>query len=419
MTVDLEPFVTEWHLPRVLTAPIIEGWVASLPPSTKKVVVRLGQWQRTGPFADARLQGALCLLHRKNIETAAKVPPRTFSGPRADMAFGDHDPLQETLLTETERKLAGSIAGLTIGQLCTFDAEHSHICPRQMAKLLERRYIFGRGDQAALVVPTEAYATGRSGKPAVEREAFFNNRLHDLLPSLGIAARKTRLGTVHWFNHLKSFAFEASENTWDHGRLDFDAHPIRSLRFVRFRRIDIGIGGFDTKDAAPGFEQSFRNYIESLNAAKDLPFVWNRDGGRLIEVTVADGGVGIAARMAGTLDVFEGPLETEAQYLLRALLPGGSTKTASAPGRGQGFRKMLRACFHLSGLTIVRTGRLRALKTYRQIDGSNENADFAHAESGIYVPEVNRSSLPLLAGTSVSLIFPIAPVSGPRAATRR
>ena len=151
----------------------------------------------------------------------------------------------------------------------------------------------------------------------------------------------------------------------------------------------------------------FRRYIDSLNAAHDLPIVWDREGGRLIEVTIGDGGVGIAARMAGGLDVFEGPLRREAEYFARALLPGGSTKSASAPGRGQGFRKMLRACFKLSGFIVVRTGRLRALRTYRRIDGSNEPVDFDSTESDAYVPDINCSPLPLLAGTSVSLVFPI------------
>ena len=123
--------------------------------------------------------------------------------------------------------------------------------------------------------------------------------------------------------------------------------------------------------------------------------------------------------MAGGFAVFDRPLEEEAQYLLDALLPGGSTKGASAPGRGQGFRKMLRACLDLSGLIIVRTGRLRALKTYRRIDGSNESIDFVNATSDTYVPEINESALPLLAGTSVSLIFPIVRLRGSRTTRRR
>lgn len=419
MLADRNDWVTDWHFPRVLTAPVIDDWVASLPPSTKKVNLRLGQWQRTGPFADARLQGALCLLHRKNIVTAAVVPPGTFAGDRADVAFSEHDPLRPTRLTETERKLAGSLAGLIIGQLCTLDAKHRHITSRQAELLVGQRYLFGRGDHAALVVPADAAPTGQPRKPAVVREAFFNNRLYDLLPPLGIGARKTRLGSVHWFHQLRSFAFEASENTWDHGRLDFANRPIRALRFVRFRRIDIGREGFDIEDAAPGFAQPFRRYLESLNAAKDLPFVWDREGGRLIEVTIADGGVGIAGRMAGNLEVFNEPLARETEFFLRALLPGGSTKSASAPGRGQGFRKMLRACFQLSGFIVVRTGRLRALRTYRRADGSNESVDFDSTRSNTYVPDVNRAPLPLLGGTSVSLIFPIEPVRARRATQQR
>ena len=81
-----------------------------------------------------------------------------------------------------------------------------------------------------------------------------------------------------WFDELKTFAFEATENTWDHGRLDFETRPIRSIRFVRLRRIDIGNKGFDIQKVAPGFEEAFGQYLESLTAARDLPSRWSRDG---------------------------------------------------------------------------------------------------------------------------------------------
>ena len=368
----------------------------------------MGSWQRTGPFADARLQSALCLLHRKNIETIAIVPPVTLKGNRAGAAFADPDPLQPTCqLTPTELKLAGSVAGLAIGQLCSFDEEHNHIPELQRETLTRRRYLFGWGDELALVAPTETKPTGFPRKSALVREATFNNRLEDLLQPLGVSIKKAHPATVHWFNELKTFAFEASENTWDHGRLDFDTRPIRSIRFVRLRRIDIGDGGFDIKEVAPGFEESFRDYLDSLAAAQDLPNRWGREGGRLIEVTVADGGVGIAAKMAGGFDVFEESLEVETKYLLDALLPDGTTKSPSEAGRGQGLGKMLQACSRLSGLTIVRTGRLRAWRTYRRPDGSQETVDFKDTSSDAYIPNVNHTALPLMAGTSVSLIFPI------------
>ena len=415
MTGSSENWTTEWRLPRVLTAPTIEDWVAALPVTTKRVVVRLGSWQRTGPFADARLQGALCILHRKGIKTITIVPPVTLKGNRAADAFVDPDPLQPGIsLTPTELKLAGSVAGLSIGQLCSFDEDHNHIPELQRQTLTRRRYLFGWGDELALVAPTEANPTGFPRQAALVREAAFNNRLEDLLQPLGVSIKGVRTGTVHWFNELKTFAFEASENTWDHGRLDFDTRPIRSIRFVRLRRIDIGGRGFDITEVAPGFEESFGDYLNSLAAAHDLPSRWDREGGRLVEVTVADGGVGIAAKMAGGFDVFEGSLEDETRYLLDALLPDGTSKSPSEPGRGQGLGKMLQACSRLSGLTIVRTGRLRVSRTYRRPDGSNEVVDFKDTSSDAYIPDVSGTTLPLLAGTSVSLIFPIDRSGGAR-----
>ena len=410
---------TEWKLPPVLTAPVIEDWAASLSANTKRVAVRLGSWRQTGPFADARLQGALCLLHRRNIETIAIVPPVTLQGDRAPRAFADPNPLRPRgALTPTELNLTNSVAGLAIGQLCDFDRAHGNIATLQRQTVTRRRHLFGWGDEAALVVPTDGKPTGVPRKPLFVRQAIFNNRLEDLLQPLAISARHARTAIVQWFPQLRTFAFEASENTWDHGRLDFNSRPIRSIRFVRLRRIDIGRWGFDVKKIAPGFEEPFRNYIDSLAAAQDLPNRWHPDGGRLIEVTVADGGVGIAAKMAAGFDVFQGPIEVETRHLLGALNLDGTTKGSGQHGRGQGFRKMLQACFRVSGLIIVRTGRLRVSRTYKRPDGSNEVVDFGEPSSDAYIPRIDRSALPLLAGTSISLIFPIEGVRDTGPSTR-
>ena len=408
MTVHSTNTTTEWPFERVLTAPKVEQWVATLPPDTTRVVIRLGAWQRSGPFADARLQSALCLLHRRGIETAAIVPPVTLTGDRAEVAFADPDPSKTMpYLTPTERKLAGSLAGLSIGQLCRFDREHDHISALQRQTLLRRRYLFGWGDEIALAVPTEARETGVPRQTPLVRQAIFNSRLQDLLRPVGVTITSASSTTLRWFNELKTFAFEAIENTWDHGRLNFSMRPIRSLRFVRLRRIDIGERGFDFADVAPEFEESFAQYLTALRAAGSFPTKGNQETARFVEVTIADGGVGVAARMAGSLDVFLRSPEEEARRLLDALLPEGTTKSPSEPGRGQGFRKMLMACYHLSGMTIVRTGRLKAIKTYLRQNGSKENPDFGHQSSSAYEPDISETLHPLLAGTSISLIFPV------------
>ena len=212
MTVNRDNFATEWRLPRVLTAPIIEDWIASLPKTTRRVAVRLGSWQRTGPFADARLQGALCLLHRRNIETIAIVPPLTFRGDRENIAFADPHPLRpKGPLTPTELNLTNSVAGLAIGQLCDFDDKHGQIPARQRETLTRRRYLFGWGDEVALAVPTEIPATGHQRKPALEREASFNNRLEDLLAPLGVLKRNAPQVNIQWFHQLKTFALKPAK----------------------------------------------------------------------------------------------------------------------------------------------------------------------------------------------------------------
>ena len=395
----------EWKLPQFLESSAIEDWIGQLPSTTKTVVVRLGSWKHIGPFADARLQGALCLLHRNGVKTIASVPPVTLTGDRGKAAFAEREALQHARsLTPTERRLAGSIAGLSIGQLCTFEEKHKSIPELQKEALKRRHYLFGWGSELALAVPVEEKPTGFPRKAAPIRASIFNNRLRDLLDPFGISPAQA---SPYWFNDLKAFAFEASENTWEHGRLDFKSRPIRSIRFVRVRRIDVGKSGFDFTKVAPDHKDRFGDYLKALSAAKDLASIWTPSGGRLVEVTIADGGVGIAAKMAGSFSVFEGSLETEKKHLLDALLPGKTTKNPSEPGRGQGFRKMLQSCFRRSGFMQVRTGRLSFSRTYRNLDGSNESADFNNPDSLSYIPKMHQMEHPVIAGTSVSLMFPI------------
>ena len=398
-----------WTLPRVLTAPDIEKWIDGIPSGTERVTLRLGQWERIGPFADARLQGALCLLHRRNIETKVYVPPRTFADQHAYAAFADLDPTQSIgWLSPTERRLAGNVAGMVIGQLCKFDTAHQDIPTRQREALVERHYLYGSGYESALIVPPDPKRTTDPRKSAAQRVAFFNSRLKDLLKPLGVKSGNDP-AVSSWFTQLKTFAYEATENTWDHGRLDFTNKTIRALRFIRFRRIDLGTKGFDIAKLAPGFEDCFKVYLDALTAAPDLGYKWGPDGGRLAEITIADGGVGIAARMAGNFDIYKGSLEVEQENVRNALLPNRTSKSWISPAAGQGFRKMLRACSWMSGLVIIRTGRLKCSRTYMRTDGSREKHNFSMAPPSAYEPQINSTPLPLLAGTSVSLIFPVRP----------
>ena len=397
-----------WHVPTYLTSSAIDEWVESLSPTTQSVTVRLGRWKTTGPFADARLQSALCLLHRRNIETKADVPPITLTGKRANDAFEPPDiRLGVEPLTPTERNLACSVAGLTVGQLCQFDRAHIHIPVHQRTWLTRRKHVFGWGDEFALVVPTGVGLVEVPKKPANSRESEFHNRLLTLLESVGLCTRDHKTTVDRIFGSLKTFSFEAVENTGDHGRLDFDNNPIRSIRFAKLRRIGPGAHGFDSHSQTTECETPYQTYLRSLLEAKDLSPRWTLRSGRLLELTVADGGVGMAARMARGFHVFEAPFEKEIAYVLQALLPNATTKSHSQAGRGQGLSKMLQACYNLSGLLILRTGRLRASRTFRKIDGSKEVVDFKDEKSSAYSLNVEKSPLSLVAGTSISLVFPV------------
>lgn len=404
----------DWTLPRVLTAQDVEKWVDNIPSGTEYVTLNLGECERVCPFAEARLQGALCLLHRRNIETRVYVPPHRFVDQHAYAAFADLGPAQPTSsLSPTERGLAGKVAGMVIGQLCKFDAAYQDIPTRQREELVERSYLYGSGSESVLFAPPDPRRTEDPRKSAAHRVAFFSNRLDDLLKPLGVNSGED-LAASSWLTQLKAFAFDALENTWDHGRLDLAGKTIRGLRFIRFRCVDLGKNGIEVAQVVPGFEACFEAYLEALAVAPDLGFRWNTDGGRLAEITITDGGVGIAARMAGNFDVFEGSLEVEQANVRNALLPNGTSKSYISPGAGQGFRKMFRACSRLSGLVIIRTGRLICSRTYRRTDGSIEEYNFSKAPPSAYEPKINSTALPLLAGTSVSLIFPVRPLGHAR-----
>lgn len=397
----------EWKLPKLLSASDVERWIAAVPPNCTSVSVTLGAWKHTEHFADARLQGALCVLHRNGIRTSVNVPHHTLLGQCAFDALEDPNYLDTIgYMTPTECKLTGTLAGLVIGQLCEFDDSHENIPILQRNALKRRHYLFGNGAELAIAEPTDAVPNGVPRKSIIDREATFHRRLIALLGPLGITDEHSPWESA-WFAHLKSFAFEATENSWDHGRLDFEMNPIRSICFVRLRRIDVGDKGDDAEKIAPGFEESFKHYIKCLNTAEDLADRWSPAGGPLAEITIADGGVGIPARMAGGLEVYQDTLEAESQCLVDALVPSATTKSPSEVGRGHGFRKMLRACSYLSGLLIVRTGRLKISRTFRKLDGKPESVDFNEADSSAYLPIIGDVEFPLIAGTSISLIFPI------------
>jgi hypothetical protein len=410
--------VEEWRPGKLLTIETVERWLTELPSDTRQVVLRLGQWSRTGPFADSWLQGALCLLHRQGIHTAAVVPPLTLAGDRAAYVFGERDALihADRSMTPTESTLASTVSGLVVGQLCAFDTDHGHIAEQQRDALRRRSQVYGLGQEKALVFMTEQRPSAVSLPTFRDRETDFDGQLRQLVRGLNARHAEPRHGHRYrgagWLGHLKDFAFEATENSYDHGRLDLDRRPIPSLQFVKLRRVIVGRNGFDPATLAPALGSALSEYLRRLAQHDERAGQpWQVSTVHLLELTVADGGIGVAACMAGDLGVYEQDLADEASYVMAALRPYGTSKPAGQVGRGQGFGKMLRACHRLRGLAMVRTGRLCLTRTYLDPTGSLMGGDFVDQDGDDYRPEINGSPLPLLAGTSVSLLFPDRPVA--------
>jgi hypothetical protein len=172
---------------------------------------------------------------------------------------------------------------------------------------------------------------------------------------------------------------ELVQNTRDHALAKLDGGAIGGARFLTVRRINANTHDADWYEGA---DPAFVHYLRDLND----------DSADLVELTVADSGIGVAARLAGRMDVYEGPIEDEKEHLARAFRSGVSSKPKSMSGRGEGFPNVLRAVKALGGMLAIRTGRLLKYKHFA-----------SEATHNLPATIVERS---LVRGTTVSILVP-------------
>jgi hypothetical protein len=189
-------------------------------------------------------------------------------------------------------------------------------------------------------------------------------------------------------NAISEFAFEALQNTRDHGTRDLKDEPIHGVRFLSLRRLNLLQEGV-TQEQTP-----VARYLEELRAELAPA---HRQLDQLIEVTVADSGVGIPARMAHSMAVYEGELSEERTFLLRALDKSGTSKPASVAGAGLGLFRIMQATQQAKGLIVFRSGRLHMYRHYL-----GQWRDWPSLE----LREWSESEPRLIGGTSVSLLIP-------------
>jgi hypothetical protein len=400
-----------WTLPRRLAVQDVDDWLSRARSSSSPLRLRIGASGCQGhPGAAAHLQGALCLVARSGRVPELTVPPLTFASGRvvAPFAAPGEEPEGAPSPTPTERALSNGVLGLVLGQVCRpalGDAAAARVAAAQQDALKERRGVFGHGRGRALCSLSDGDNRTRLGLAPVDRHRMLEQRVGELLTSPAWQPNSRR---DRWFEQLVSFALEATENTFDHARLDFEGRPIRQVRFVSADRVHLGTaaGATPVDVAAPDPESALRRYAELAVKQFGHHSASGRVGLRLVTLTVADGGVGVAARMTGGLNVYEQDPDFEFKFLQEALLPEGTTKPSGEAGRGQGLKKMLRAAYRLDGLFEMRSGRFSISRTYLGKDGSRADATFAHRDSAAFDVHRGARQVPLVAGTSVSLTFP-------------
>jgi hypothetical protein len=200
--------------------------------------------------------------------------------------------------------------------------------------------------------------------------------------------------------HLIRFAFEALQNTRDHARLDITGKPIEGIRFILVRRLGQLDGMLSTGSTRSTQPRAVCEYVAALKQelTQDPDLATAATGQpELLEVTIADSGIGIPAAMYGSAEIYNLPLEQERGLLQAAVKPTGTSKKSSVPGAGLGLYKVMRAAEGIRGMVVFRTGRLCMYRHYLAGNPPWPDLDLEHWGD----EPCSRTE-----GTSVSLIFP-------------
>lgn len=401
-----------WVVPPRLTRDAVESWLEALPAGLRDVTFHLGHEGCTsGPLGSETLQSAICQLQRSGVATHLSVPASTFQDTSRKQLFVGEDSAKGVHLDEggtpAERTLAYKLPGLVLAQLCeAVDGTSQVDLVRELqAEAIARDgSLFGHGKYRALAVIGERDHRTQLRVREGDRQSILENKVLQLL---GTASYHPSHGHP-LMEELLEFVYQATENTFDHGRRDFSNQLIRQVRTVAVERhiIGSGAGAVEVDALFPEGSSPTRDYIERMRK-RALARREDPERLRMLSVTVADGGVGIAARMHGGLDVYAGDLGHEFNLVQEAVLPEGTTKPIGQPGRGAGLVKMMRATHRLDGLFEIRSGRLALTRTYLDEDGSREpNLDFRHRHSSAFNVHGHDDEQVLLAGTVVSVLFP-------------
>jgi hypothetical protein len=365
------------QLPRFLSFDDVEAIAVRLG-GAEGLTISLSRFRRTRLFGEGALLGLVMLARSQgkevHIQLGGNLPPFVSSGRNSYWKI-----------------FTQSASGFVLGQMADViydraERDVTAMVRREQSRMLKAEDGFiGSGKEVS------APLLDRFGAPAVARvmressTANFGNLLaYTLAFRLGVVGEPAGA-----FSNVAMFASELLENTREHATTDLEEEPIEGVRFLNVRRINPDQE--NVSQLVPSRLET-RSYARAVSEVLALA----TSAEHLVEITVADCGPGIAARMVGNIEVYEGPVTDERDAVLRAIAKGGSSKSASVTGRGLGLQNVLDATRSLGGLLVFRTGRTRLYYQRDKDTGEDESA----------IKGVDDPALPYMPGTSVSLLIP-------------
>lgn len=388
----------ELRFPRELTAAWLEEQVPRLPGTAptqlqltdESLRVLLGSWRHTRLFADARLLGVLYAGYERglalHVDTGRDLP----APPRPDAPRPD----------DRWRLLRDQVGALAIAAFAeSFVDRHGVSQLEQVTATQYEALRFNVGlmrgpgavavpaiDRAAAPTPAEIFQAKQQSTLLDRRDDVLRLVEHITFARVGGDERGLmalpRLRPDHK-GQLVSFIHEAVENTRDHAMETLTDSLVGGLRFLLVRRLSGERAAVERLIEQTG-SASVGRYLDSYLTRALRPFP-------LVEVTVADCGPGIPARMQGSSEIYAGDLELEQRELERAIEDGGTSKPGGVAGAGLGLGNIVRATGQMRGFISIRTGRLEATH-----DALSEN------DAGPWRVEER----PYVAGTAISLLWP-------------
>lgn len=370
--------MAQWRLDSSLTAERVEDIAVEIAVSADPTVeFVLHEIRRGGLSSTARLLGLLARLREEGRKVRLIIHTGdNAKGVRADSKYWEF----------FSGEMLGFILWTYSDSVVKHDGEEvrhlfeSHLQTRTNDTAAQMRHgnRLGYLAQDDLFTPPAAaiYESIKTGSRSELRRGL----LEELYSSFNLAGSATDAEAA-----IASYVWEILRNTQVHGQIS-GGPPMQGIRITELKRYSLD--QFRENSVLAGAtDHQLTSYLTKVRAASGKASI--------VEITVADSGPGIAATMLGSAEApsRDGIEELEATRF--AFTRRGTSLSRSDPDAGLGLILALRACRELDSFVSIRTGRVQLTKHYLTSDQANDQ---------LWVRE--DRSLPLLAGTSVTILIP-------------